>query len=73
MSPNSQIQFLAFFRFRPNPQLSSRGSQPIELIGLVPNKIEKESFWVSPSHLQTDNNLQGQLFDQICEDNIILM
>jgi len=35
--------------------------------------MDKESFWVSPSHLQTDNTLQGQIYDAICEDNIILL
>ena len=39
----------------------------------MPYKYERESFWVSPSHLQTDNNLQGEMYDQICEDNIILL
>ena len=45
----------------------------MQLIGLLPYKLERESFWVSPSHLQTDNNLQGEMYDQICEDNIILL
>jgi len=44
---------------------------PVELIGVLPMKTDKESFWVSPSHLATDNNLQGQLYDQICEENIL--
>jgi len=35
--------------------------------------MQRESFWTSPSHLLTYNSLQGQLFDQICEENIILL
>jgi hypothetical protein len=33
--------------------------------------MQRESFWTSPSHLDTSNSMQGQLFDQICEENII--
>jgi len=55
-------------------QRSGNGrGQPVQLIGLMPYKVERESYWVSPSHLQTDNNLQGEMYDQICEDNIILL
>ena len=39
----------------------------------MPYKMEKESFWVCPSHLTTENSLQGQFYDQICEENIILL
>ena len=85
----TNIQFLAIFRFRPDPFSShlrespaieeknekrhSIRSEPVQLIGLLPYKLDRESFWVSPSHLQTDNNLQGEMYDQICEDNIILL
>ena len=46
---------------------------PIQLVGVMPYKMEKESFWVCPSHLTTENSLQGQFYDQICEENIILL
>ena len=39
----------------------------------MPYKMDKECFWVAASHLDTENNLQGQLFDQIFEDNTILL
>lgn len=61
----SAIQFLILYKFCPDrlihPQANVRN--PVELIGVLPLKADKESFWVSPSHLSTENNLQGQLYD----------
>ena len=39
----------------------------------MPYKMERENFWSCPGHLITQNDLQGQLYDQINEDNIILL
>jgi hypothetical protein len=60
----TNIQFLAIFRFRPDPsqlpgpqetaynrRLGNGRRLPVQLIGLMPYKLERESFWVSPSHL----------------------
>lgn len=44
-----------------------------QVIGLVPIGMQRESFWTSPSHLLTFNSMQGQLYDQICDANIMLL
>ena len=66
---------MIIYKFCPDPLLTTAKRSsiklPIELVGVLPMKTDKESFWVSPSHLSTENNLQGQLYDQICEENIL--
>lgn len=43
---------------------------PMQLIGLIPYKQENEAYWTIPTHFETQNSIQGMLFDQLCEDNI---
>ena len=71
------IQFLVIYRFRPTPSTKHNPAtgkheilkKPVQLIGVLPYKTINESFWLSPSHLLTDNNLQGEIYDQIVEEN----
>lgn len=34
-------------------------------------EAQKEQFWVTPTQLECENNLKGQLFDEIYDENII--
>ena len=43
------------------------------VIGLIPLQMSRESFWTTPAHLLTLNSMQGQLYDQITDKNIILI
>ena len=45
------------------------------VVGLIPvgSGMQRESFWTSPSHLLTFNSMQGELFDQICDQNMFLL
>jgi len=76
----TNTQFLTIYRFKPlglhgQHKRGASGKEekllPIELVGVLPLKIDKESFWVSPSHLLTENFLQGKLYDDICDENIV--
>ena len=74
----SNIQFLVIYRFRPDPNRSKHlddqnEKKYVQLIGMMPYKSINESFWLTPAHLDTDNNLQGEIYDQICEENIIAL
>jgi hypothetical protein len=40
---------------------------------MMPYKQIDESFWLAPAHLDTNNNLQGEIYDQIYEENIIAL
>jgi len=51
-------QFLIIYKFRPDPLLgNAQQSKPVELIGVITMKADKESFWVSPSHQSTEKHL----------------
>jgi hypothetical protein len=44
------------------------------VVGLIPlGGLQRESFWTAPSHLLTFNSMQGELYDQICDQNMFLM
>lgn len=43
----------------------------IGVIGMLTYKLDKESFWVTPTLFDSENALQGQLFDEICDENMI--
>ena len=45
----------------------------IGVIGMLTYKLDKESLWVTPTLLDCQNQLQGQLFDEICDDNTIVL
>ena len=42
----------------------------IQVIGMMPYKMEKESFWLTPTQL-CENELMGELFDEIFDANMI--
>ena len=42
-------------------------------MGLIPSREERESFWLSPTHLETEHQDQGELFDSIFEENLLKM
>mgnify|MGYP001601966287 CR=1 FL=1 len=45
----------------------------IEIIGLLPAKQERDSFWLCPTLLDTQDNINGQNFDMLFESNLIKM
>ena len=59
-----QAQFLIFYKF------SESDLSDIQVIGMMPYKMEKESFWLTPTQL-CENELMGELFDEIFDANMI--
>ena len=62
-SDQSNVQILVFYKF-------GTGPQGLEIIGMLTSKLERESFWLTPSQL-CENEIQGQIFDEIYDNNII--
>lgn len=42
----------------------------IQVIGMMTYKMEKESFWLTPTQL-CENELMGELFDEIFDSNML--
>lgn len=61
----NNVQFWVVYKFDANGQ--------IVVVGMLTYKFEsqKEQFWVTPTLLECENNLKGQLFDEIYDENII--
>jgi len=59
-----QAQFLIFYKF------SESDLSDIQVIGMMPYKMEKESFWLTPTQL-CENELMGELFDEMFDANMI--
>ena len=38
---------------------------------MLPYKMDKESFWLTPTSFECQNHLQGQLFDEIYDENML--
>jgi hypothetical protein len=38
---------------------------------MLSNKMEREGFWVTPCQMNCENELEGILFDEIYDNNII--
>jgi hypothetical protein len=58
------VQFLVFYKF------GKSDLSDIQVIGMMTYKMEKESFWLTPTQL-CENELMGELFDEIFDSNII--
>lgn len=72
-APN--IQFLVFYKFTDKDHSAKKRDEDdlesdVEVIGMLSQKMERESFWVTPSQ-QCENEIQGQLFDEMYDANMI--
>ena len=57
----SNIQFLIIYRFTPDPSLVE--NKQVQVIGVLSYDTIAESFWLSPSHLQTDRTIRGEFYN----------
>lgn len=67
---NPSTQFWVIYKFNFDEQRRCRDSD-LGVVGLLAHKLGKESFWLTPTAFDCENNLQGQLFDETCDDNIM--
>jgi len=61
-----------FYKFQFDPKRTCKVSD-IGVIGMLTYKLDKESFWVTPTLFECQNHLQGQLFDEMCDENTNLL
>jgi len=61
-SETANIQFMTFYKFG--------ATSGLQIIGMITSKLEREGFWLTPSQL-CENEIQGQIFDEIYDNNII--
>lgn len=64
------LQFWVIYKFNFDGRRAS-GDSDLGVVGLLAHKLGKESFWLTPTAFDCENNLQGQLFDETCDDNIM--
>jgi hypothetical protein len=63
-----KVQFLVYYKFEEN---QNHKSTDVSVIGMLSNKMERDSFWFSPTNLNSQNDIQGQLFDEIHDANLL--
>ena len=63
-----KVQFLVYYKFEEN---QSHKSTDVSVIGMLSNKMERDSYWFSPTNLNSQNDIQGQLFDEIHDANLL--
>jgi hypothetical protein len=66
---NHNIQFWVLYKFNFDNKRKCKYSD-LGIVGLLSYKMEKESFWLTPTAFECENHLQGQLFDEIYDENM---
>lgn len=66
----SKVQFLVFYKFEETKNKSLKSSD-LSIIGMLSYKMDRDSFWFTPTHLNSQNDMQGALLDEIHESNLI--
>lgn len=82
MAPGApqNIQFFVIYKFAErsaadnwNDEQDKSPTCDLQIVGIQPYKLEREDFWVTPGRMQSENEMQGQLFDEVCDSNIDLL
>jgi len=66
----NKVQFLVFYKFEETKNKNLKSSD-LSIIGMLSYKMDRDSFWFTPTHLNSQNDMQGALLDEIHEANLI--
>jgi len=67
----NNLQFWVLYKFNHDQKRRCKFSD-LGVIGLLTHKLDKESYWLTPS-ADCGNPLQGQLLDEIYDENMLLL